>query len=225
MFLSGCTNDKEDFYQCAKRAKLFSRENAFPIRFDTNKTFHDIKILSNEIRDTLQKFTPFGFIYNYADSSFIPNANPIYNLIIEQILIIPKNSTVDVSYAHLILFITHDSIEIFDEFKNINLRFHKDDSRIRESINDYYHTAYCKKENIWKSKYTHVVIPDSLNFDEYLLPYIRMMMSSYKQSIKNYASMKNVSICDSLFYKSSFKARGAIEFIVLVNDFDYEKKK
>jgi hypothetical protein len=225
LFLSSCANKKEDFFQCAKRAKVFSRENAIPIRFDTNKTFYDIKILSNEIRDTLQKFTPFGFIYNYADSNFIPNADPTYNLIIEQILIIPKNSSVNISYADLILFITHDSIEIFDEFKNTNLIFPKDDIRIRESINDYYHTAYCKNENIWKSKYTHVVIPDSLNFDEYLLPYIRMMMSSYKQSMENYAFMNNVNICDSMFLKGTFRTRGAIEFMVLVNDFDYEKKK
>lgn len=223
---ASCNPDRTDFYQCAKNAGLFSRENVFPIQFDTNITFSGIKILSNEIRDTLQEYRPFGFIYNYTDSSFSPNVNPNYNLVIEGILIIPKNHHVNFSGAHLIIYVTQDSIEIFNEFKNTHMLFHREDKRIRESIADYYNTAYCKIENKWKPKYTHVVIADSLNLSVHFLPLFRMMMSSYKHSIEKYAEMNNSNICDSSkFSTANYRTRGAIEFMVLVDDVDYEKRK
>lgn len=221
-----CSDKKEDFFQCAKSAGLFSRENTYPVRFDNYRTFSDIKKLSRQIRDTLQDMTPFGFIYNYADSSFIPNKDSIYNLIVEGILIIPKNHHVNMGGGYLILFITQDSLDIFNEFKNTHEKFYKDDPRIIKSLNAYYNTAYCDKENFWKPKYAHVVIPDSLDLNEYFLPYFRLMIRSYKQSIEKHTSMKNVSICDSSGYgKADYKIRGSIEFMMLIDDFDYERKK
>jgi hypothetical protein len=195
--LLACNPDNSDFYYCANKAGLFSRDETFPLRFDTIKDLKSFKVLASTIRDTLQLMTPFGYIYNYADSSFIPNANPKYNLIIEGLIIIPKGSNINVSGPYLKVFISSDSVEIIDYFKNRHVKYIKTDTRIRSAFYDYFNSAYCLEENKWKGKFIHIILPDSLNFDEYLLPYLRIALSSYKANVEKYLVKSEINICDS----------------------------
>jgi hypothetical protein len=222
----GCKKTEPDFYYCANKAGLFSRDNAYAINLDEISNFKDIKDLVNEISDTLLEPKACGLIYNYADSIFAPHIDSKYNLTIESFILYPKGSHGDLAGPWMEIFISHDSVEIFNEMNGGHIKLHKSDVKIRKLINDYYYGAYCIVKDGWTIKYIHIIIPDDLNFNDYLLPCFRMLLNSYKASIEKYTAKNETCICDSSIFKPhNIESTNFLRFGILIDDYDREKKK
>jgi len=225
--LVSCSNTKNDFYLCAKKAGMFSRTKPFTISFDTIRSFSDFRKLSNSIRDTLSDCSLIcGFVFNSKDSSFVPDLDTNNNIVIPAFDIISNHCNVDYFPPGIEIFmVSNDSVEIFHKPDNTTKKFSVNGEEFNKAIDSFYENVFQANQGLNLRNYINFVIPDTTDLNKYFLPCFRVLIRNYKNNYELYLTKHNLNMCDTSRFEWNSDLTQSFRFKLRLDDFDYRNMK
>jgi len=206
---------------------MFSRIKPYTISFDTIRNFNEFRKLANTIRDTLSDCSLIcGFVYNFKDSSFVPDLDTNNNIIIPAFDIISNHCNVDYFPPGIEIFMdSNDSVEIFHKPDNTTKKFYVNGEEFNKAIDSFYKNVFQANQGLNLRDYINFVTPDTADFNRYFLPIFMVLIRNYKNNYEQYLTKHNLNICDTSLFKWESDMTQSFRFKLRLDDFDYRKMK
>lgn len=223
LIVVGCRKTGPDFYSCADKAGLFTWSEPFVVSLDSIHNYKAFREIYNNISDTLNNcILPCGIIYNYKDSTFIPNPDSNYNIVVAAFSIVSKRCHADRAKPKMEIYLnSSDTIELISELKKTHLNINGANREFKQEMDDYFKALY--NPTNFLGGYIHLVIPDSLDFNDHLLPCFKVILDSYKSVIEDYTKVQESCLCDTSIYARGKEITMHLRFGIMIDDLDFRK--